>query len=300
MNDSRLPGHDEQFPFTFRRKTVPAGLQEENWQRIQQSLAEPAPVRRIFRQPVTWAAAATLILALGILWWIRASQESDTRLYRTQYAQVKKIRLPDGSRVTLNANSTLRLSADWTEEGDRQVWLEGEAYFEVEKKPATRQKFVVHAPDLDVEVLGTRFNVNTRRSVSVVALEEGHIKLQLKKPARAVTGAATTPAVIDMKPGEVLKLDTACRLQLETENHIDRHSGWLRNEFHFDNTPLQDIAVMIQDVYGYRMEVDPALLHRAITGDLRATSLSELLDVLQLAFRLKMTVEDKTIIVSRQ
>ena len=106
--------------------------------------------------------------------------------------------------------------------------------------------------------------------------------------------------VIEMKPGEVVKLDTASGINFIKEPNIDFRSGWVRNEFHFDNTSLKEIATMITDVYGYAVEVsDEKLLQRSITGDLRAANMQELVEVLRLTFKLKMTVENKSIKISQ-
>lgn len=300
MNEQQMPGKDDELHFRFQQQPVSPELREANWQQIEAGIREAVPVRSMRTRRFAYAAAASILLALGVFWLIRLNNTASPSVYHTAFAQVKKIKLPDGSRVVLNANSTLRLSADWSDQGDRQVWLEGEAYFEVQKKTATRQKFVVHAADVDVEVLGTRFNVNTRRAGAVVSLEEGHIKLVLKQPVLSASVPDAPPTVIDMKPGEVVKLDTTAGMQRTETPNVQYHSGWVRNEFHFNNTSLREIALQIREVYGYAMTAaDDQLMQRSVTGDLRAQSLQELLDVLQLTLRLKMTVQEKNILVTR-
>ena len=300
MTEHWMPGsQNNDLPFEFQQKQVPAQQQNDNWKQIEQVIAGETPVKTIAWKRYITAAAAALLLVLSTIWYFRAG-EQDIHFYQTTFSQVKHIRLPDGSKVTLNANSQLRLSADWSDKGDRQVWLDGEAYFEVEKKPATHQKFVVHAKDINVEVLGTKFNVNTRHEKAVVALEEGSIKLSLQGETKTVLRNKVSKEVFEMKPGEVLKLDTATGIALAEEPNINFHSGWVRNEFHFNNTSLREIATMVKDIYGYTMEVsDEALLKRSISGDLRAASLHELVEVLQLAFRLKMTIDNKTIKITQ-
>jgi len=287
-------------PFRFQQQSVPTGAQERSWRKIEASINTAPTVRFFTMRLVILAVAASLLLVAGVLWLFRYTYTGANTLYQTTYAQVKNIRLPDGSRVVLNANSSLRLTADWSEQGDRQVWLEGEAYFEVEKKMTTRTKFIVHTNDLDVEVLGTRFNVNTRRKGAVVALEEGRIKLIVKKAVHNQRAAAVHPEAIEMKPGDVVKLDTIAGIQHAGIPHVEYHSGWVRKEFHFNNTSLKEIANLIRDIYGYGLVVEEEeLLQRSVTGNLRAENLQELLDVLQLTLRLKMTIQQKNIIVSR-
>jgi ferric-dicitrate binding protein FerR (iron transport regulator) len=301
MNDNFTPGNqDDELPFEFQRKKITEGKQAASWRAIESVIKQDAPVYRISWKRNLMIAASLLLLVSAGVWYFQSIKAGDTNVYKTKFAQVKHITLPDGSKVTLNANSELKIALDWSDKGDRQVWLDGEAYFEVEKKPATHQKFVVHAKDIDVEVLGTKFNVNTRHEKSVVALEEGKIKLSLKGATKAVLQKKIKQDVIEMKPGEVVKLDTASGVNLLEEKNINFHSGWARNEFHFDNTSLREISTMINDVYGYTVETtDDQLLKRSITGDLRAANLQELVNVLQLAFKLKMTIENKTIKISQ-
>jgi ferric-dicitrate binding protein FerR (iron transport regulator) len=300
MSDQFTPGSQDYFSFEFQRKPLAQDKQPTNWKAIEQAIQQEAPVYQThWKRNVLVAASILLLISAGI-WFIKSSANNDTNLYKTAFAQIKHITLPDGSKVTLNANSELKLSADWSDKGERQVWLNGEAYFEVEKKPATHQKFVVHTNDIDVEVLGTKFNVNTRHAKAIVSLEEGKIKLSLHGEVRKVLQQKIKEEVIEMKPGEVVKLDTASGIKLLAEPNINFHSGWVRNEFHFNNTSLKEISGMINDVYGYSLEVtDDALLQRSISGDLRAANLNELVEVLQLTFKLKMTVEKKSIKISQ-
>lgn len=300
MSDQSTPGNQDDFSFEFQRKPVEAGRQASNWNAIEQVIKQETPVYAIsWRRNIMIAASVLLIICTGI-WYFKYAAGDNTDLYKTAFSQVKHITLPDGSKVTLNANSELKLSSNWSDKGDRQVWLNGEAYFEVEKKPATHQKFVVHTNDIDVEVLGTKFNVNTRHAKAIVSLEEGKIKLSLKGETKAIMQQKIKQDVIEMKPGEVVKLDTASGIALVAESNINFHSGWVRNEFHFNNTSLKEIALTIQDVYGYSLEAaDEQLLQRSITGDLRAANLQELVDVLQLTFKLKMTIEKKSIKISQ-
>lgn len=301
MSDNLIPElPDDNMSFNFRKKTVSKEIQDSNWKKVEEAITTEAPVRTInWLKSIAIAASVALIVTAGI-WYVATNTytEENTNLYTTGFAKTKKITLPDGSKVTLNANSELKLSADWSDNGDRQVWLEGEAYFEVEKKLATQQKFVVHTKDIDVEVLGTKFNVNTRHEKAIVSLEEGKIKLSLKGETKAVLNKKYKEGVIEMKPGDLIQLDTA--ISLVPDENINFHSGWVRNEFHFNNTSLQDIGVLINDTYGYTVLVDDeALLKRTISGDLRANNLKELIDVLQIAFKLKMTIENKTIKISQ-
>jgi transmembrane sensor len=77
------------------------------------------------------------------------------------------------------------------------------------------------------------------------------------------------------------------------------HSGWTRHEFHFDNTTLAEIAHLIEDTYGYSIEVaDSSMLREAISGDLRVSNIQDMVKVVGFSFGYTMRIKNKTIYVS--
>src|SRR5690606_15777064 len=105
------------------------------------------------------------------------NQSSSWLQCTTGYGETRKINLPDGSLVVLNANSELKYESNWQQAPMREVWLQGEAFFEVVKTTEEKQ-FIVHTGSLDVEVLGTQFNVHNRHQKVQVVLSSGKVKLQ--------------------------------------------------------------------------------------------------------------------------
>lgn len=296
------PSHEEDpsLPFSFRKPAPRADLQQKNWQAVEAAIsADRAPVSRMRRvRPGLVTAGLLLALIAGVVWFAQRRPAPQLAEVTTRYGEIKRVTLPDGSLVVLNAHSSLKLPENWSNSGDRQVWLEGEAYFEVAKKPATHQKFVVHAPMVDVQVLGTRFNVNTRRSQSIVSLEEGKVQLLVHGGVTQVLEKKAAP--LQLKPGETAIIGPSKDTVVNESKEVLYHSGWSRNEFHFDNTPLSEVAGLIEDVYGYKMQyADTAFRSRAISGDLRAGNINEFVRVLEVTLRLKLTIENKTILVNK-
>ncbi|HTI08615.1 MAG TPA: FecR domain-containing protein [Puia sp.] len=300
MDDlSNSPEEGKGLPFEFRARPVDDPLREENWKAVEAAIrqqSEAAPVRGINWSRTFLVAASMIGVAFGI-WYIGARTGTpQMSLLRTGYGEVKNILLPDSSVVVLNANSSLRIQQQWTDGDSRQVWLDGEAYFQVQKKSPTRQKFVVHTRDLDVEVLGTKFNVNTRRQHSIVSLEEGKVRLSMHGTVQSVI---EKKAPMVLRPGQVVVVDEARQVKVNEEKDVAAHSGWSRNEFHFDNTSLQEVARLIEDTYDYKMEAkDTSLYSRSISGDLRAASVQELVKVLEVTLKLNMRIQNKTIYVT--
>lgn len=295
--------NEQELSFEFRRQPAPDGMKEANWKAIESAIGAIAGgrgLRRIRWGRIVAAAACMIGLVAGIWYTATRTGHQELASVRTGYGEIKNILLPDSSTVVLNANSSLRLPENWALQADRQVWLEGEAYFKVEKGRAPGQRFVVHTRTLDVEVLGTRFNVNTRHQQSIVSLEEGKVQLLMHQGEGAPREGSK---VLVMQPGQVATIDDGVQMRMDQDKDVATHSGWSRHEFHFDNTMLGDVARLIEDTYGYKMEfADSSMSSFAISGDLRVHNIQELVKVLEVlvlpsGYRLQM--REKTIYVTK-
>jgi transmembrane sensor len=292
-------------PFGFRRKPLDEGIQEENWKEVEAAIRqmEGAPVRVMRGRwvvKVMVAAASIGALVVGF-WWVitRTGRPEEMAVIKTGYGEIKNILLPDSSLVILNANSSMRIPSPWTETGGRQVWLEGEAYFQVQKKASAAGKFVVHTKEVDVEVLGTKFNVNTRRQRAVVSLEEGKVRLSMNG---VVTSVMEKKAGLVMRPGQVAEVDDDLQTKVNEDKDVAERSDWSRHEFHFDHTSLGEIAHLVQDTYGYEMVMeDSTMLGKQISdaGGVRVSDVRDLVKVLIVASGYNMQIKDKKIFVTK-
>jgi len=294
---------DNELPFGFRPRQVSDEIRDANWQAVEDRIrrSENVPVRgigaRVVRMiRVSAVAASLLAVAFGVWWIANRTGHAQYAVFKTGYGEIKNILLPDSSVVTLNANSSMRMPEQWTEADGRQVWLEGEAYFQVQKKPALAAKFVVHTRQVDVEVLGTRFNVNTRRERAVVSLEEGKVRLSVHGHDSAVL-VKRTPMIL--KPGQVVVFDGGRQAKVNQDKDVTTRSGWTRHEFHFDSTSLGEIATMVEDTYGYKMEMEDSTISKfMISGDMRVRNVGEMVQVLEASSGYAMRIDEKTIYVS--
>jgi ferric-dicitrate binding protein FerR (iron transport regulator) len=221
--------------------------------------------RPLFR---AWTIAASVVLLLAASLWIFQDTLRYNN-YKTTYGQIRTLVLADGSRVVLNANSSLRVPRFGFGTTTRQVVLEGEAQFSVTHTP-THQKFIVHTPDqMAVEVLGTEFVVYSRKRGSRVILQKG--KVQLRNAANQVLSVA---------PGDVVTLDKKGVFQKKSEQPVQNYSAWKENRFVFDHTSLQEVAGLIAEVFGNQVRIsDPALARQSISGTFRAKNAREMLQM---------------------
>ncbi|OJW56135.1 MAG: hypothetical protein BGO55_05975 [Sphingobacteriales bacterium 50-39] len=300
MDQQQHPFGDEELPFEFRHKPVDEQLQQDNWRGVEEAIRQPeeVQVRRLSWLPASLAAASLILVVVGI-WWVETRTGTPLMsMEKTSYGEIKTILLPDSSVVMLNGNSSLRMLQQWGAGDNREVWLDGEAYFQVQKQHAARKGFVVHTKQVDVEVLGTKFNVNTRRLQSIVSLEEGKVRLSVHGEVSMVNKDSS----IVMRPGQTVVVDASSMPKVNEERNVTAHSGWTKNEFHFDNTSLAEIARLMEDTYGYKMTVaDTSLWRLSISGDLRASNIQELIKVLEVTLKTTMRIdrERKTIYVTR-
>lgn len=286
--------------------TLSDASQQRIWQVLDQAadkqLAVPVRIRDLplahynpVRQRLIWLAAAsltTLLLITGLYWY---RLQPHRQIVHTGYGESRSVTLPDGSIVLLNGNSTLTYVDKWNDDRTREVWLEGEGFFKVTRQ-ATSQgklKFITHTPSLDITVLGTQFNVNTRRGNTQVTLVEGRV--QLSKPGRPET------RIIEMKPGE---LASAVPNAEAVEVHPDkpeRHTAWVQQQFIFDDTPLRDIAQQLNDTYGLTIIFeDDQLADRRFTANLSSQSPETLLTVIAETYDLEANRTDNQVTLRRR
>lgn len=158
------------------------------------------------------------------------------------------IRLSDGTKVWLNADSKLKYPVSFDGEKTREVELEGEAYFEVAKAKVKNKNvpFVVKSKGQTLEVLGTEFNLNTFRNKVITTLVEGSVRVSMdnKSPNQYHV----------LKPNDQLIHDDQSKKV--TIKQIDTYyvTAWRTGDFAFDNVPLQDVMDDIARWYGVDVE----------------------------------------------
>lgn len=262
---------------------------QQIFERITSATHQTAPQSHRFRIPryQQYAAAAVFAgLALFTSLWFLMLSPNDT-LYQTAYGETQSVVLPDGSAVTLNGNSRLSVKNNFEEE--REVWLEGEAFFEVAKNKDPMHdkyiKFVVHTSKLDVEVLGTTFNVSDRQDQTQVVLTEGKVHLLTHK------GSA-----VQMKPGERFYIQEDKQILESNLEDINQWSSWKNQQIIFKNQRLKDIARQLQHTYGYQIDFpSESIANEKFTVQIQHQDIELLFSLIARSFQLTYTQEGKII-----
>lgn len=259
----------------------------------EQPLGNPiSPFKRYY---LIAATLAGVILCSVLYFWLIPPEEQV--VYHTGYGKTRTIVLPDQSLVILNANSTLHFNKPWTPDKPRVVRLSGEAFFEVRKKlsPETgapslpSSKFTVHTSTVDIQVLGTQFNVQNRSGRVQVLLTSGKVKLQMP---------AESPAEVWMKPGELAEVSGKEKAISRRTVDPDRYLAWRNHQLVFDETSVGEVARTIEDYYGVKVDCqDPLLATKKFTGSVPSNNLQILLTVLAESFDLEITRKNNQIMM---
>lgn len=214
--------------------------------RIDESLKaeEPAKLKRFPIIKALKLAAIFTGLIIGAYFLLKSDDKVNLLTYNSKYAETKKFILPDSSEVILNANSSITYK-DNDEASGREVWLKGEAYFKVKHIEALKRnpvKFTVHTKDINVQVLGTQFNVNSNDD------NETEVLLTKGKVTLSIPGKAIHP--ITMSPDDLVsynnKTDKVSLNKVAPTNYI----AWLDHKYVLDKTSLEDLSKGLNRFYG--------------------------------------------------
>jgi ferric-dicitrate binding protein FerR (iron transport regulator) len=248
------------------------------------------PVKPLWRHWSRVAAVGVLlVVAISLYFYLRLDQEYI--IHQTAFGQTKTVRLPDRSTVQLNANSQLKYSR-WPGKGPREVFLRGEAFFSV-MHTASHQKFIVHSPDMDVEVLGTEFNVSNRRGTTQVMLRTGKVRLHLE----------SEPAIkeIVMAPGDLVKYAQATRSLTRSKTDADLHTAWRMGELVLNKTTLREIVQLLEDNYGLKVTLgEKELESQTFTATLPAGDPEVVLKAVAKSFGLQLQRRGNGVVLARK
>ena len=252
---------------THTKQTVEDAI----WQRLKLPTATPAPrVRQLVsarraKAPLRWAAAVGLLaLAIGgLLPYARHWQATSTpgttaatgwTRYHNTTQQNQILRLPDDSRVTLHPGSSLRYAAGLAG-ARREVYLEGEAFFQVHKNPD--RPFLVLTNQVVTTVLGTSFDVKAYpgSAQALVAVREGKVAVQPREAAQ-LDATPTHPA----KAG-VLLLPNQQVVYSVASHHlhkklVDKPAVLVPQAFEFEERPVTEVLAALEKAYGVAILYD--------------------------------------------
>lgn len=227
------------------KETEPSETQIKNlWNKIDQATPEEkttATVRPIGRRRWMGYAAAACIGLLAFFYFYNPSTTVNANL-----GEQLAYTLPDNSKIAINAGSSISFKNRGFS-GERIVNLEGEAFFEVTKG----NKFKVVTPNGTIEVLGTRFNVNTRNGNLIVDCEEGKVRVTAKSDAQILTAGLGT-RLNENKTG----------LAKAYTSDISKQLGWRKGEFFLANVTLSQAIAELERQFNVQVAIEQGLQNK--------------------------------------
>jgi transmembrane sensor len=190
-------------------------------------------------RPLALAASVAALAAVGaLLVWIALS----SAVYSTAIGEQRSIELADGSTVSMNSKSKIRV---WYSKTERTVDLiEGQALFHVAKDHA--RPFIVRVDGMRVRAVGTQFDVYERRAGTVVTVLEGEVAVLAQPPAEApqvrnTTAPTRNPTPIAVSAGEQLTVTPKVAKKSEHAN-VAAATAWTQRQIVFESATLTEVA----------------------------------------------------------
>lgn len=252
--------------------------------------SETRDTRFVIRKPLL-ALAATVVLTLGATFFIFQHRLLPRDDYSTVVGGLQAVPMPDGSKVTLNTDSEIRVAV--TEKERRVELKQGEAFFEVAKDP--NRPFVVSVAGQRIIAVGTAFSVRRLRNNNSndirVIVSEGKVRVEVPGKDAALMEPLPAGSVVRTASNEVL-------VQTKPIAEIEQSLSWRSGLLTFRNTPLAEVTAEFNRYNTRKMVIeDPAIATLEVGGIFRATNLDGFVHLLQDGFPVRATTEKERIVL---
>lgn len=248
--------------------------------------------RRILRW-AQWAALFLLPLSIALTLYIQkenARMGTQTAMFATSPGQQGKVKLPDGTSVSMNQQSTLTYRVGQFAGRERGVDFDGEAFFQVAKDP--RHPFVIHSGDIVVSVLGTKFNLLSRNadSIATLTLVEGSVRFETVSGQQSVV----------LRPGQQIVYNKRShQIKVATPEDVTDATAWQRGEMVFRSEPVGSVLRRLASSYHLSLSISRGVpLNDRFTGVMSSSNLDEDISILELTNRISIKVKGRTLFVA--
>lgn len=187
-----------------------------------------------------------LLLVFGTYWFASSRQAVQTFIVVADRGQKSQIYLPDGTCVWLNSGSRLTYTSAFNSK-NRTVQLEGEAFFDVEKKD--KQHFTVQTGAVDVRVHGTAFNVSSYA-------DEPDIRVSLTRGSIDFSHISAPSSFVGLKPNQLATISKGGGEWRIEHCDPDMESLWTQNKLKFENAPAHEVFQKLERWYGMNIEIE--------------------------------------------
>ncbi|CAG5016935.1 hypothetical protein DYBT9275_05667 [Dyadobacter sp. CECT 9275] len=292
---------------------VPSEQLSRIWSRVEATVSGPSLLDGRGSRRIIWTVAASILLVLGIGWtWLSRGLLGDDApagaVLSDSGAWVETVSgrndehallLPDGSRVRLGSASKLRYPKQF--DGDRrEVYLTGEAFFEVTKNP--KRPFLVYANGLVTKVLGTSFSIQARdhEPEVTVAVKTGRVSVYSARSPEKSNRDPETRGIVLMPNQKAVYLRETSTLSktLVEKPEMQIHQSSAQARFVFEDAPAGRVFEALEKLYGVEVIFDEELLRNCtVTIDLDDEDLFQKLEVICRVLDLNYKLIDAQVII---
>ncbi len=206
----------------------------------------------------------------------------------TNKGEKASVTFSDGTKVILNAASSLRFPKEFTGE-KREVFLDGEAYFKVSHNP--NNPFIVHAQNTDIKVLGTEFNVQGWE-------EDDNVDVSVRSGKVAVNSKTDQQSSeVILTKGEFTRVDKQQGPAKVQKVNIENHLLWTRGGMNFDNVPLEQVFRHLERKFDISIAIaDTSLLQVPYHSTFDKANMEEILHVIATSMKLEYQKKSSRIV----
>ena len=226
------------------------------------------------------AAAAIIIFAAGIFFVSKWVSTSPLKEISVANKMIKDVVLSDGTRVKLDAGSTLKYSEKF--EGDkREVFLNGEGYFEV--TPDKFRPFIVYTNSAQIKVLGTKFNVRAwqKNDNVVVAVVDGKVQFGKSNDNKETDN-------VTVLKGKMSSIDEEGNVSSPVYTDVSEHLSWMNREMHFQSRTLEEVLDQLSRWYDIKFSLpDDSYRKHHITIFMQNKPINDILELISLMMNFK-------------
>jgi transmembrane sensor len=255
------------------------------WIRLENDInfEDSAPLatqRSLFSNVYRYAAVLLFVVVAGFTVYYFLNNQGTEQL--VAQVQIQELKLSEGSKVTVNSNSKLTYPKRFQKD-KREVELSGEAFFEVSKDP--NRPFIIHAGELQVEVLGTSFNVRAYENQNEIEVSVSNGKVAVYRPENP------DEKVVLIKGQKAIFYKSSTKIEASINDNINFDS-WKTKQIIFEDTPLPEVVRIINEIYKSELKlVGTQLKECPVTTTFDNQSLKSILNVLEST--LDLTIEQK-------
>ena len=244
---------------------------EKAWERHQKEYLNSDQKPQRHQRNTFWRWVAVLFLGVGIaFYFMDFNQEVNvvSGSFRSGVDEILDVTLPDGSLITLNRDSRLSYHMD---DNERNIQLEGEGYFQVEKDAS--RPFTVEIGNAYVEVLGTTFNLYSGDSVVRVLVSEGLVEFGKKdrlENVRLPVGTYGELSNSRLRSGQLVNLNMI---------------SWYTGQLSFNHTPMSQVLMDLEQAYQVDFQFNRKKLENChLTANFKNEKLNDVLKVITTIF----------------